>query len=246
MLLLYACGSDEKQATTESNGGSVCAILAHPDDETMIGGTLAMLNLQGFDVRVIYLSSGDDGPDETGRGLHGIPLAEVREKETMKSLQALGIKAPPVFLKYPDGHIHEFVDSVQNELMIHLQEINPEIVIGFGPDGITGDRDHKFTGNATDGAFDHTGSGKLLLHMAVTKPLPPFYAHGVAVPRNTVDVRVKVAKYSRQRTAAVEAHKTQFSSRTRSAYKIQVHTIRKEKFTIASNRDANALLERYF
>jgi LmbE family N-acetylglucosaminyl deacetylase len=180
------------------------------------------------------------------RESNGAPLAEAREKETINSLQAIGIIAPPVFLGYPDGHVHELVDSVQKALVLQLRDRNPDIVISFGPDGITGDWDHIFTGGATDEAFDHAYSCKLLLHMAVTKPLPPFYAYGVAVPRNTIDVRVKVAKYFRQRTAAVEAHKTQFSSRTRAAYKIQVHTIRKERFIIARNRDAHDLLERHF
>ena len=235
VLFFQACGSDENQATIKSNYDSVCAILAHPDDETIISGTLAMLASQGFDMTVVYVTSGDDGPDETGSGLHGTLLAEVREKEAVNALLAIGIKTSPVFLRYPDGHVHENVDSVQQKLLVLLEDLTPEIVIGFGPDGITGDRDHSSTGQATDWAFDQAASGRLLLHMAITKPFPPFYANGVAVPRNTVDVRIKVSRYSRQRILAVEAHLTQFNNKSRAAYKVFVHTMRREKFIIACN-----------
>lgn len=246
MLLLVACRSDGDQSTVRGERGSVCAILAHPDDETIISGTLAMLSSQGFDISAVYVTSGDDGPDHTGRNLHGNALAEVREEEAQLSLQALGIKNPPVFLRFPDGHVHQYIDSVQQTLEDLLEEILPQIIIGFGPDGITGDWDHIATGQATDMAFDQCASGNLLLHMAITKPFPPFYANGVAVSRNEVDVHVKVSRYSRSRALAMGVHHTQFNKGARSAYKVFVHTMRKEKFIIARNGDANEYLEKYF
>jgi len=246
MLFLVACNFEKDQTTQQSKSGSVCAILAHPDDETIISGTLAMLSSQGFDMTVVYVTSGDDGPDMTGKGLHGNALAKEREKEALHALQALGIKTSPFFLRFPDGHVYQYVDSVQQTLEDLLEKIKPQIIISFGPDGITGDWDHMSTGTATDMAFDQTNSGSLLLHMAITKPFPPFYANGVAVPKNMVDVQVKVSRYSRQRALAVEAHQTQFNNRVRSAYKVYVHTMRKEKFIIARNRNADDWLERYF
>ncbi len=245
-LLLKGCGNEETQITVHNKEGTICAILAHPDDETIISGTLAMLTYQGFETTVVYVTSGDDGPDETGRGLHGKILAEVREREASDALRSIGIENPPIFLRYPDSHVHENVDSVQQELEALLDELKPQVFIGFGPDGITGDLDHKYTGQVTDVVFNQTDYGILLLHMAITKPLPPYYANGVAVSRNMVDVRVKVSRYFNQRIKAVEAHKTQFNKRTRSAYKIFVHTMRKEKFIIARNRDADKWLESSF
>jgi LmbE family N-acetylglucosaminyl deacetylase len=244
MLFLLACGSDEDQAVKDT--GSVCAILAHPDDETIISGTLAMLSKQGHEMTIVYVTSGDDGPDMTGRGLHGKPLGEEREKEAISALKAIGIKNPPVFLRYPDSHVNQYVDSVQQKLTMLLDSLRPDIVFGFGPEGITGDWDHIACGQATDMAFDISDSGSLLLHMAINKPFPPFYANGVAVPRNQVDVKVKVSRFSRQRSQVVEAHQTQFNKRVRSAYKIFVHAMRKEKFIIACNRNGNEWLERCF
>lgn len=244
MLFLLACRSGEDQGAIKK--GSICAILAHPDDETIIAGTLAMLSNRGSEVTVVYVTSGDDGPDHTGRGLHGELLAAEREKEALNALVAIGIINPPVFLRYPDSHVLQYADTLEQILMLILDSINPEVVIGFGPDGITGDWDHKAAGKATDNAFIQNESGCLLLHMAITKPFPPFYANGVAVPRKDIDLRVKVSAYSRQMALAVEAHHTQFNRRARSAYKAFVFTMRKEKYIIALNRNGDECLEGYF
>lgn len=243
-LCIFGCRPEGNHALNNSSESVICAVLAHPDDETIISGTLSMLSEKGFDITIVYVTSGDDGPDETGKGLYGNALGAVREKEALQALHAIGIKNPPVFLRYPDGHVHEYADSVQHSLNNLFDKISPQVVISFGPDGITGNWDHKSTGYATDLAFDLSNSGRLLLHMAITKPLPPFYANGVAVPKNTVDVSVNVSKYAKQRTQVVEAHHTQFNSRVRSSYKILVHTMRKEKFIIAGNRGGDEWLER--
>jgi LmbE family N-acetylglucosaminyl deacetylase len=97
--------------------------------------------------------------------LHGESLVEVREQEARVALQAIGIQNPPIFLKYPDSHVPNHIEDIQHALCNLLNEINPVVVISFGPDGITDDWDHKMTGFATDFAFDLTDSGKLLLHM---------------------------------------------------------------------------------
>jgi len=246
VLWFFVGRSSDNNVQRNNTGGTICVVLAHPDDETIMGGTLAMLGARGFDITVVYVTSGDDGPDETGRGLHGDALGEVREEEALQALQAIGIKNAPVFLRYPDSHVPEHVEAVQHALYDLFNEINPQVVFGFGPDGITDDWDHKMTGFATDSAFDLTDSGRLLLHMAVTKPLAPFFASGVAVPRHSVNVRVDVAEYADQRARAVDAHHTQFNRRARSAYNMLVHTMRAEKFIIARNRGAGEWLERCF
>jgi len=243
---LVACRSHQDRAAIQGIEGSACAILAHPDDETIIGGTLAKLKDQGFELTVVYITSGDDGPDQTGRGLYGDALADEREKEAIQALEALGIPTPPVFLKFPDGHVHQYLDSVRGTLLTLFEQVKPQILISFGPDGITGDWDHKATGQASEMAFDLCSSGNLLLHMAITKPFPPFYANGVAVSRDSVDVRVKVSRYNKMRAQAMGAHHTQFNSRARSAYRVFVHAMRKEKYIIARDRNATEYLERYF
>jgi LmbE family N-acetylglucosaminyl deacetylase len=243
---LFACGSGENQVSKNLPEGPICTVLAHPDDETIISGTLAKLGAEGFDLTVVYVTSGDDGPDMTGRGLHGDALGAEREKEAMQSLQALGIKNPPVFLRFRDSYVPEQVEAVIQSLYDLFQEMKPQVVIGFGPDGITDDRDHKMSGFATDFAFDLTDSGRLLLHMAITNNSSPMFARGIEVSEQAVNVRVKVSKYAKQRMRALEAHHTQFTPGFRFMYKALVRSMPTEEFIIARNREAGQWLERCF
>ena len=73
-------------------------------------------NTRWLSIVVVYVTSGDDGPDETGSGLHGDALGEVREKEALQTLQAIGIQNPPVFLRFSDSHVFEHVEAVQRAL----------------------------------------------------------------------------------------------------------------------------------
>ena len=191
-----ACAPGTEDTIDAGTGASVVAVLAHPDDETIISGTLAKLVARGFDITIVYVTSGDDGPDETGQGLHGAALGDVRVSEAVEALHGIGIQNPPVFLKFPDGHVPDHVAAVQRALYELFNEKRPQVVISFGPDGITDDWDHKMTGFATDHAFDMTESGRLLLHMAITGTRSPVYATGVAVSEEAVNVRVNVAWYA--------------------------------------------------
>lgn len=241
--ILFACKS---KVNVNKIDEQICVVLAHPDDETIISGTLAKLTSKGCLITVVYVTSGDDGPDETGQGLHGKALADVREKEAQAALQAIGIQKPPIFLKYPDSHVPIYTKDIQHALYNLLNEIEPVVVIGFGPDGITDDWDHKMTGFATDFAFDLTDSGKLLLHMAVTESMIPISATSVDVSEHAVDLPVNVSDYDDERVQAFNAHHTQFPKRARIAYKVLVHARRTEEYVIARNRDADKLLQKCF
>jgi len=219
---------------------------AHPDDETIISGTLAMLASKGCHIKVIYITSGDDGPDATGQGLHGASLAGVREQEAHASLRSIGIAESPVFLGFPDGEVFNHREEIQLALIDLLKEIRPAVVISFGPEGITGSRDHIMTGLAADSAFDLTDSGKILLHMAHSKSLVPIAESGVDVDKSAIDLSVKVTGYTDERVHSFDAHHTQFPQRARKAYKVLVHTRRFEQFIIAGDRDADQLLQKCF
>jgi N-acetylglucosamine malate deacetylase 2 len=76
---MYSCNTEK----TNECDLTVLVVLAHPDDETLISGTLAKLISRGCEVHVVYATSGDDGPDKTGHDLHGDTLAKLREQEAL-------------------------------------------------------------------------------------------------------------------------------------------------------------------
>lgn len=243
LLVLAGCGSGEENHKTNTR---ICVVLAHPDDETIISGTLAMLASRGCRINVIYVTSGDDGPDRTGSGLHGEILAEAREQEAQTALHAIGIQNEPVFLRYPDSYVSDHMEEIQDELYDILYGDEPEIVITFGPDGITDAWDHKMTGLATDLAFDLTDSGRLLLHMAHTQSLIPLSENDVDVSSQAIDLAVTVSDYTEEKIQCFDAHQTQFTKSARVAYRVLVHARTTEEFIIARNRDASGLIQECF
>ena len=100
VLVLYSC----KPVETNVFKHSILVVVAHPDDETLISGTLAKLCAQGCQITIVFVSSGDDGPDRTGNGLHGAALADVREAEVVISFDPDGVINSPDQIKQSSSY----------------------------------------------------------------------------------------------------------------------------------------------
>lgn len=124
-------------------------VLAHPDDETVTGPVLAKYSADNK----VYLVLAADGRYGT-REHAGIPagdsLAQIRKLETICSCNALGIE-PPIFLGFHDrlgsrdglGEYFRQTAKLKEKLKHTIEEINPDVIITFGPDGDTGHLDHR-------------------------------------------------------------------------------------------------------
>src|SRR5207247_977600 len=71
-------------------------------------------------------------------------LAEVREAEEREALARLGFAGAAVhFLRYPDGGLkHVPTDELMEKVAGILAEVKPQVVVTFGPEGVTGHEDH--------------------------------------------------------------------------------------------------------
>jgi LmbE family N-acetylglucosaminyl deacetylase len=225
---------------------NILVALAHPDDETLISGTLAKLVGRGYSVTVTFITSGDDGHDVSGQGLSGAELAEEREQEARKSLNGLGIQHPPIFLKFPDSHVNEHIDEIKDTLLEVFNKVDPVVVISFGPDGITDDLDHQMTGFVTDHVFDMTDSGKLLLHMAISRKAKKMFSIRAPVANSAINLRVDVSAHMQARINSNDAHRTQFPQGFRARWRSLVHEVSTEEFIIARHRDGEQLIQNCF
>ncbi len=130
------------------------AVLAHPDDESFaIGGTLARYSAAGVQVGLLTATRG-----EAGRGGEDpIRVAARREQELRCAVRVLGVKTLRI-LGYQDGYLAR-VDRplLVSRLVDLLREVRPQVVITFGPDGISGHPDHIAIGEATTEAFTLSG-----------------------------------------------------------------------------------------
>jgi LmbE family N-acetylglucosaminyl deacetylase len=117
--------------------GTVLMVWAHPDDETyLVGGLSAALTDAGQRVVCVTATRGEAGGDAAD-------LAEIRTAELDVALAMLGVDEHR-WLDYPDGGC-AVVDDITAAARIRavVDEVRPDTVVTFGPDGFTGHPDHQ-------------------------------------------------------------------------------------------------------
>jgi LmbE family N-acetylglucosaminyl deacetylase len=219
----------------------LAAVFAHPDDDTwMLAGTY-LLGGDDLELTVVVVSSGEAGMIADPSLATRETLGAVREAEELASLAAAGQPDATVhFLRYSDGGVatadrEELVDR----LTAILRDARPDVVVTFGPEGITQHEDHIATNQATTEAFykarEELGAGgpidapgeplRRLYYTGVTQSeLDMFYAamraQGMevdpdaafmpkAVPDHTITVRVNTSSVASGKLASLMAHATQ-------------------------------------
>jgi LmbE family N-acetylglucosaminyl deacetylase len=123
--------------------GAVVAVVAHPDDESLIaGGTLALAARSGAATGVVSLTRGEHGPIADGLDVSRERLPEVREAELAAAAKALGADWSSC-LRHPDGEL-PWVDrdSAAEQLAALLEPHAPAALLTFGEDGLYGHPDH--------------------------------------------------------------------------------------------------------
>ncbi len=150
ILQIFFLTSCERE---QSTGQIILVVFAHPDDETTIGPMMAKYSKQN---RIVYVVATDG---RYGTRINNLPedsLIKVRKAECECSTRALGI-APPVLLGFHDGFglktgIGEYfkqTGELRRALKSKIEEIDPDFVITFGPDGDSGHSDHRIIGDIT-------------------------------------------------------------------------------------------------
>ena len=152
----------------------VLVVLPHSDDEIFFLPMLKYIE-QGKSVQIIYSSANDKGHYKEGAPSTGKELSKHREQESLESLYALGIRRNPLKLNIPDSEL----SKGDNPLIVHdylsqiISKVRPKIVLSFGPDGTTGNPDHKKLGelvfNAVKERKLQTNENIKLYQMAFTK-----------------------------------------------------------------------------
>jgi LmbE family N-acetylglucosaminyl deacetylase len=145
------------------NDHSMLIVLAHPDDESFsIGGTLAKYADQGVRVTLVCATKGELGIPE----LSARKTSWVRERELRAAADVLGL-SEVIFLGLRDGELSQADSAVViNQLVTILQELQPQVVITFGPDGISGHPDHIAIHQLTTAAFNRAGINGYLYYIA--------------------------------------------------------------------------------
>jgi LmbE family N-acetylglucosaminyl deacetylase len=147
-------------------------VVAHPGDEAFgFGGAIAQAAGAGVYVVVLCMTRGYFDPRLARKspapgGKNRDPKTDaivwrnvdtVREDELRRSVSVLGVRVVRV-LDYAEGYLgsvdfDELVSRVVEPIRMH----RPEVILSFGPDGVTGDSDHVAVSRAVSAAFDAAG-----------------------------------------------------------------------------------------
>jgi LmbE family N-acetylglucosaminyl deacetylase len=149
--------------------GTILGIWAHPDDEAYLsGGLMALARDNGQRVACVTATRGERGtPDPVAWPPDR--LAAERTHELARCLEILGVREHH-WLGYRDGECAGADrDAAVARLCAVLDDVRPDTVLTFGPDGITGHPDHRTVSAWAGAAVDRAASGARLLHSAVTE-----------------------------------------------------------------------------
>lgn len=122
---------------------SLLAVFAHPDDETFrCGGTLALLAQQGVRVHVFTATRGEAGSCGEPALCTPAELPLVREQELFCACAALGIEPPRVQAGCDGQLAADKPERLVGEVLDVLRQVQPQVLLTFGPDGLSGHPDH--------------------------------------------------------------------------------------------------------
>lgn len=196
----------------------VLAIIAHPDDETFVSGTLCLLADRGFRTVLIVATAGEGG----ARALCEHPpggdrdLADIRRGELALSAWALGV-SEIVQLDQPDIDPSKWRqgawddETVINRLAQMILANRPRLILTHGPQGGYGHPAHKHAFHCVAEAAKRAGYAGSLFSFAA-RPKGAFITWFLDQP---ADVRIDARRYARRRAASLSYHQTQADVFTR-------------------------------
>ena len=151
--------------------GTILGVWAHPDDESYLcAGLMARAVRAGARVVCVTATRGELGSPDEERWPSGAPLAVVRTAEMEAALAVLGITEHH-WLDYPDGGCAGVdQDEAVRRVAAIMAEVDPDTVLTFGPDGMTGHDDHKAACRWATAAFDQVAKPGAVLGYATNTP----------------------------------------------------------------------------
>ena len=219
-LYINEYGLEEKlRPAVLRNIQRVLYIVAHPDDEVMIAGTLAKFHHLGIETHALYLTHGEDGP--TGGLTEQEDLGRFRMVELNEVKTILKLTGMEVF-DFPDRYLSgEDQNNLREAVRQTITRVSPQIIISFDSlIGLYGSEDHKTAGAlAREAAFDRSSGIEQFWQMTLSKPMKNLAMKLSKTFRERFDgtkdlpaanLGIGIATFSGEKMKVVRAHKTQW------------------------------------
>lgn len=158
--------------------GTLLGVWAHPDDEAFLSAALmARVRDRGERVVVATATRGEHGTDDPV-SWPPARLAALRAGELARSLAAVDVHEHR-WLGHRDGTLAHVSRTTAVEQVAGLvEEVRPDTIVTFGPDGMTGHGDHRAVSSWVTSAWRHSGRRTRLWYATLT---PQFHRRWGAV-----------------------------------------------------------------
>lgn len=188
----------------------ILCIFAHPDDETFgPGGTVALWASQGAEIHLLCATCGQAGRNDSDQD-----TAQRRMAELQRASQILGVQQVE-FLDFEDGTLgNRDLKRLEEIITQKIEEFQPDRLLTFDLNGLSGHLDHIAVSSATTQAFRKTNSAAELYYFTLpfdcTMMSRDYFVYfPVGASTVEIDVRVDVSSVWPQRIEALHAHESQ-------------------------------------
>jgi LmbE family N-acetylglucosaminyl deacetylase len=150
--------------------GTILGVWAHPDDETYLSaGLMADAVDRGSRVVCVTATRGEGGSMDEARWPPDT-MAAVRERELLRGLARIGVTEHR-WLDYPDIDMDTpLPDEGAARVREIMADVQPDTVLTFGPDGMTGHLAHMSVCAWATDAFHEVAPSGARLHYATMTP----------------------------------------------------------------------------
>lgn len=191
------------------HGKTVVAIFAHPDDEAMVAGTLAQLSKQNR-VIIVCATKGERGknPEKTSK------LGAIRSRELRQSAALLGVSTVH-FLRFRDGTLcNATYKRLATRLEPLLDRYQPDILLTFEPQGVSGHIDHVTVTSVTTYWFYQKSYPSQLWQFGITPemrgPGHSYFVHRpFGIARDHFDAIIDITAELELKLKAIRTHQSQ-------------------------------------
>jgi LmbE family N-acetylglucosaminyl deacetylase len=153
--------------TTTDGLGAILSIWAHPDDETYLaGGIMAAARADGQRVVCVAATAGERGTPDPDTWPPA-RLGRVRRWEAAAAMAVLGVDEHHVH-DLPDGALVDHEEAGRAWVAALLDDVRPDTILTFGPDGMTYHDDHVAVHRWVTRAWHERGCPGRLLYATVT------------------------------------------------------------------------------
>lgn len=203
------------------------ACFAHPDDESVLtAGLTAKLRRQGVSVALVVATRGEAGKAGDPPICTADELPLVREAELHRAAAILGL-TDVTWLGYRDRELAAApAETVRRQLVRHLRDRRPSVVVTFDPNGSNLHPDHvaisRFTSDAIAAAadprwFPEEGEPHAVRRLLWSPPDRPWRLMRMpgfpALPG--IDFVIDVSAFVARKADALRAHRSQHLSMER-------------------------------